>query len=219
MTPRFRLDPRAPESPVRAAPPPTPPPVAAPPPIAPRPPPRRVKWKWVGVGVLVLVVLVSGVAAFALIQGQSYPDKYLLSESEAPRGLSFTDPADLGALDGMVEPRKNPAKFTRDGLDDLESQIGARPDEAWGQVFDSPSHDGGAIVVVAAKFASEEEANDAVSRMRFVCFAGQTRTSLLQDGDVVVLVDAKTGEPAAYKERVVTALQSKASELRLVCSS
>lgn len=218
MTPRFRLDPRAPAAlePAAPAPPPAPP---RPAPSAPVRPARRVPWKWVGVGALVLVLLVAGVAAFAVIQQLSYPEKYLLSSSEAPRGLSLTSPSDLGELDGMVEAGKNPAKFTRQGLDDLEDQVGARPQEAWGEVFDTPSNDGGAIIVVAAQFADEKAANDAVSRMRFVCFAGQTRTSLLQDGDVVVIVDAETGEPAAYKERVVSALQAKASGLKLVCSS
>jgi hypothetical protein len=131
----------------------------------------------------------------------------------------LSDPDNVGDLQGELETGKNPAKFTKQGLDDLNDRVGARPQEAWGETFDTPSQDGGALVVVAAKFSSEKAANDAVSRMRFVCFAGQSRTTLLQDSDVVVVVDAHGSEPIAYKERVVSALQSKASGLKVVCSS
>jgi hypothetical protein len=217
--PRFRIDPRAAPA---VAPPsvaPAPPPAAAAPPPAPAPRrPRRLLW---GAVAVVALLLVAGAAVAVLgfgVGGFTYPKKYLLAQGEAPSGLRLAAPDEN--LEGLVEPGQNPARFTSDGLDNLTSDLGVRPDDAWGEAFNTPSQDGGPIQLIALKFSSSSDADAAVQQVAPTCAAQRySVTSILQDGAIVVIVRASGSEPVAYEPRVVAALLHKASAMRDDCGS
>lgn len=154
------------------------------------------------------------VAAFVLVKRESYPQKYFLAEDEMPRGVRLSTTAD-DTLREEFGARSNPGRISNDKLDEYAPN-GAPPDEGWVQMLDTPQTDSGAIVIIASRYPDEDTANGAVGDFRFACSFGAPVT-LLQDGDVVVLVGADNGFDAGYRERVVTALVEKASGLRRVC--
>lgn len=216
--PRFRIDPRAPPAAPPVAPPPVPAPTLPRATIAATRPKRRRAWlAWAAV---IVVVLLAGaaVAVFAFgVGGFSYPKKYLVSDSETPRGLKLSE-VPREATDEF-DVTSNPGKLGPNGIQRLTLPDGTAPKEAWAQAFDTPQGGIRSLTVIAAKFSSSDDANNWVQVAgRLACRGGAGPVRLLQDGDVVVLVGARDRFDSIYMDKVVTTLKGKASGLHAVCS-
>lgn len=235
--PRFRLDPRdAPEEPESVASFASAPEAPAAPPVgvgAPKPrvvaPPPRTPGAKKGLTprqrtfaiVAALVVLLGGSATiggmYVFDVGPfAYPERYLLEKDEIPAGMFMMpiDP-DLRTEIGM---RENPGEIsTRDLMDSFEMG-GPYPEAGWAQQLGGDGPTGGdvPVVILALKFANEEDAKTAAARFRFGCAGGGL--AVLRDGDVVVVVapqDENEGRP--FVNAVVSALIRKAPDLVRLC--
>lgn len=146
-----------------------------------------------------------------------YPTKYLLTQSEAPKGLKLSQ-SDFADQQSPCEKNANPCKLSEDSLDEFTLPDGTRPKEAWVEGLDTPQTDGAPLTLIAMKFASNEEADDWAQTARSLCGMGQGHGALLQDGDIVVLISASTNEANIYKAQVISKLKAKASGLTQLCS-
>jgi hypothetical protein len=162
-----------------------------------------------GAAVVALLVVGGAVAVF-VATAMGYPDKYLLENREAPGGMSKArlsedemDEIGIGSNPGQIEDAR---------LD--EYPMGdERAEEAWMEVL---TDGGGArVVIIAARFAEEEQAIDAAKQARAAC--SFRSGAVLRDGEVLVVVLPDSGASRAQARAVADALRDKARGLETVC--
>lgn len=221
---RFKLDPQGPEP---ARPPPAPAAVPARPPAPPPPRPaaaraparERRKLLLVGAGVVALL-LVGGAIAVFVATALGFPDRYVLDEDEMPRGTSNARLTSSELRDAGMRKNPGPIDWEQSEIADGFAQVGLDdPEEAHGQILAAGA---AKIVVVAMKYPSEKDAQEAAQTMRRVCSlgaAGGVHAVVLRDGDVLVVVLSDEGASRAEVQSVGSALREKASGLERACST
>lgn len=150
-------------------------------------------------------------AMYAMDAGPfAYPEQYLLRGDEMPAGM-WSPPPDADAREeGITE---NPGEL--DPARVREEFSSPQPEEAWVQGFALQGDPETAVVVIALKFANEDDAKSLASRGQIACFGGGF--SVLRDGDVTVFVAAESDAGDSLVPRVAAALKAQNDDLVTVC--
>lgn len=223
---RFKLDPKAAEVQRPAAPlaPPARPPLSAGPVARPPPSPTpkraalpaapagRRNVVVAAIAIVAVLVLAGGAAAIWFLLVETYPEKYLVKESEAPPGtrIASLSPSELDSL-GMDE---NPGQIDREELEDrFSTSDGREPEEGWGEVLQSGNN---RAAIFALRYADEDDARAAGRTLATIC--GFANGAVLRDGEIVVVV-LPEGASRSNVLALVGVLRDKASDLDPVCGT
>lgn len=218
---KFQIDPAGP--PVPRAPPPAPAPAASaapPPPPPPRARPAPGKGRTVLLVAAAAALLLGGTAVgamYALDLGPfAYPERYLLTQEEVPAGMRLQAlPAPIRQELGIEE---NPDRVPDEKLDEfsLNDRPDVEPEEAWVESVGT-GRLGEQVLIVAARYASEDDARTAVGSASNDCNSRDGSGVAMRDGKVVVILLAFTDGAAARLPAVEAALRDKADGLAVAC--
>lgn len=164
----------------------------------------------IAIALAAILLLAGGAAAIYFLFVETYPEKYLVKESETPPGMRIAtlSASELDQL-GMDD---NPGEIDRNDLEDrFSTSDGREPAEGWGEILQSGNS---RVALFALRYENDDDARDAVRTLSTIC--GFANGAVLRDGPVVVVI-VPEGASRANVLSLVEVLQDKASGLAPWC--
>ncbi len=174
---------------------------------------RRHKTRIAIIGVVALLALIAGGAIYYnTAPTAQYPERYLLTEREAPSGL-LLGPLPAEARN-QLGSEANPGPLNEGALDQFGQFTGARPKVGWVQVF-SDNERNDVLVNFALRFEDAESAEKWTNTAQVQCRDG--KTNLYRAGSVVVFLFAEDELGVPKLKEAAETLESKAPKLERIC--